>query len=251
MRLLTASVDAPDLGTTELEAAYAIAADLPWHVRTSFICSADGAVSLDGSSMPLGGPGDRRLFGLLRDLSDLVLVGAGTARAERYRVPRPVGDRLDRRRRHGLPDAPALAVVSSRLDLDPADELFSTGRPILITHQGAPVERRLALARVADVLVSGLESVDLRGAAAQLRERGYRRVHCEGGPRLFRAALAAEVVHELCLTLAPLLTGPGAERIVTGSPLPAARRMSLVHTLTEDGYLFLRYALTGAAEATG
>ncbi len=242
----------PSAGDADLEAAYAVGQDLPWHVRASFICSADGAVVADGSSRPLAGAGDRAVFGLLRDLSDLVLVGAGTVRAEGYRVPHPRGDRLERRRRHGMPDAPRLAVVSARLDLDPDDDLFTaaTTRPTVITHEGAPADRREALAQVADVVVAGHESVDLGVAADQLRARGFRRVHCEGGPMLFGAALTAGIVDELCLTIAPLLAGSGAGRIVAGTALEAPDRMRILHVLEDDdGYLYLRYALPRAPQA--
>lgn len=144
-----------------------------------------------------------------------------------------------------MPGAPALAVVSARLDLDPGGELFTEAAiaPIVITHEGAPADRRRALARVADVIVVGRDSVDLGAAAGELRARGFRRVHCEGGPMLFGAAMSAGIIHELCLTIAPMLAGPGADRIVAGAPLAAPDRMRLLHVLSDDGYLFLRYAV--------
>ncbi|MDQ3464194.1 MAG: dihydrofolate reductase family protein [Actinomycetota bacterium] len=232
----------------DLEASYAVAADVPWHVRVSFISSADGAVTVDGRAGGLGSAGDRRVFALLRDLSDVIVVGAGTARAEGYAAPRPTGRRLDRRRRHGLPDAPTLALVSERLAFDPEGGLFPDDEPrtVVITSGASPPERRAEVARHADVLVCGAAAVDLVAAAAALRDRGLSRVHCEGGPQLFATALRARVVDELCLTLAPLLTGPGADRIVAGVGLPAPAQMVLDHVLEEDGYLFLRYQLLQA-----
>ena len=232
----------------DLEACYAVPAELPWHVRTSFISSADGAVSLDGRAGGLGSAGDRRVFALLRDLSDVILVGAGTARAEGYGAPRPVGPRLERRRRHGLPDAPVLALVSQRLSFEPDSALFPDDLPrtLVITSGTSPPERRSDLARHAEVLVCGEDTVDLVAAAAALRDRGLRRVHCEGGPRLFAGALGAGLVDELCLTVAPLLTGPGSGRIVTGLELPVPAGLDLAHVLEEDGYLFLRYQVLPA-----
>lgn len=229
----------------DLEAAYAVAGAVPWHVRVSFVSSADGAVTLNGRAGDLGNAGDRRVFGLLRDLSDVILVGAGTARIEGYRAQRPGGERLDRRRRHELPDAPVMALVSRCLDLDPSGGLFDPAAPrsIVLTCESSPADRRAELARVADVLVVGDDAVDLGAATAALRDRGLRRAHCEGGPHLLGTALAAGVVDELCLTVAPLLTGPGAGRIVAGADLPVPARMSLGHVLEDDGYLFLRYQL--------
>ena len=48
-------------------------------VRVNFIASLDGAVSVDGRSGGLGSPGDRQVFQVLRALTDVVLVGHGTA----------------------------------------------------------------------------------------------------------------------------------------------------------------------------
>ncbi len=229
----------------DLEAEYAVSPDVPWHVRTSFISSADGAVTLAGRAGGLGNAADRRVFALLRDLSDVILVGAGTARTEGYGAPRPTGARRDRRRRHGLPDAPTMAVVSQRLEFDTGSDLFPDDEPrtIVVTCRSASPQRRVELARSAEVLVYGEEAVDLPAAAAALRERGLRRVHLEGGPALFGAALAGGLVDELCLTLAPMLVGPGPDRIVAGADLPDPAALSLAHVLAEDGYLFLRYSV--------
>lgn len=229
----------------DIEAEYAVAADLRWHLRASFVSSADGAVTVDGRSGGLGGPADTRVFGLLRDLSDVIIVGAGTARAEGYGVPVVGGDRLERRRRHGLPDVPVLVLVSHSLDLDPAADFFADPRhrTVVLTRSAAPGERRSALERVADVMVCGAEEVDLAQALLRLREQSLRRAHFEGGPRLLGSALAAGVVDELCLTIAPVLAGAGAGRIVGGPPLPAPVDARLAHVLEEDGSLFLRYDL--------
>jgi len=229
----------------DLEAAYAVPRSTPFHVRASFISSADGAVTLDGHSGGLGNAADKEIFGLARDLADVILVGAGTARAEAYGASQPTGRRLERRRRHGLPDAPVMAVVSERLQFELDSDLFPTDEPrtVVITSGASPADARAALAERAEVLVYGDDTVDLAAAVASLRWRGLRRVHCEGGPRLFAGLLAVGLVDELCLTLAPLLTGPGAERIVTGGPWPTSLYGELMHVLEEDGYLYLRYRL--------
>ena len=48
------------------------------------VTSVDGAISLDGRSKPISGATDWFLFGLQRALADVIVVGAGTARAEGY-----------------------------------------------------------------------------------------------------------------------------------------------------------------------
>ena len=214
----------------------------PTGVRMNFVTSLDGAVALDGYSAGLSGPADKRVFGVLRMLSDAVLVAAGTLRHEGYHALRLDPARRKRRRSAGEPEYPTLAIVSRALDLDPGQDALAGApvRPIILTCDAAPRERRESLARVADVIPVGSTSVDLRAGLAVLRERGLARVLCEGGPHLFGALTAEDLVDELCLTLSPLLAGPGAGRITAGPP-SRPRPMRLAHALTADETLFLHY----------
>ena len=90
----------------------------------------------------------------------------------------------------------------------------------MLTHAGADAAQQAALAAAADVVVCGESVVDLAVGLAELRQRGLDQVLCEGGPHLFGALLAADLVDELCLTVSPLLAGPGSERIVAGPTRP-------------------------------
>src|SRR5660398_108836 len=80
-----------ELDRDGLTAAYAVndATGDGGNVRANFVLSADGAAEVGGSSRPLGGPVDLRVLALLRGLCDVVLVGAGTVRAEDYGPARP------------------------------------------------------------------------------------------------------------------------------------------------------------------
>jgi riboflavin biosynthesis pyrimidine reductase len=80
---------------------------------------------------------------------------------------------------------------------------------------------------------------------ARLHRRGP--ILCEGGPHLFAALVGAGLVDELCLTLSPVLAGPGPGRIESG-PLHPAVHLALAGLLEEDGALFTRYAVTRQAE---
>ncbi|MGI8879555.1 MAG: pyrimidine reductase family protein [Jatrophihabitans sp.] len=215
-------------------------------IRANFISSADGAVSADGLSRGLQTDGDNRVFAALRDLADVILVGAGTARAERYGAVSPQGARLAARRRHGLPDELPIAVVSGRLDLDPTSELFTAAtanaRTIVVTTAAAPTDKRAALASVADLLIAGETELDTDVLRAGLSERGLTRVVCEGGPSLFAALVRHGSCDELCLSISPVLVGGGPGRITAGPPLDGAPRgLSLVGLIEEDGALFARY----------
>ncbi|MGH3662688.1 MAG: pyrimidine reductase family protein [Micromonosporaceae bacterium] len=213
----------------------------PW-LRANFVASADGAATLAGRSEGLSGAPDKRVFGLLRMICDVLLVGAGTLREESYRAVRLGQRRRQWRQEAGLPEQPVLAVVSSRLALEPEHPALADApnRPIVITHRGSSVSQRDRLARVADVLVLGDAEVDLAAARDALADRGLPQILCEGGPHLLGSLLAADLVDELCLTLAPLLAGPGADRIAAG-PMSPPRQLELAHVLESEGNLMLRY----------
>lgn len=222
----------------------------PW-VRAVFVSSADGAAALKGVSGGLGSPADARQFALAREDADVVLVAAGTVRAEGYEGPLLSPDARARRAAAGLPDHPPVAVVTGSLGLDPDGEFLRRApvRPWILTTEAAVAadpERAAALAARADLLTAGRDAVDPDALLTALTRRGVRVVHCEGGPRLFATLAAAGRVDELLLSLAPLLAGGDAPRILAPGTeedghgaLPAD--LVLDHVLHEDGMLFLRY----------
>lgn len=217
--------------------------DRPW-VQVNFVSSADGAATVSGRSRGLSSPADKKIFALGRDLADVVLVGAATAIVEGYRGVRRTELRAERRARLGLADVPPIAVVSGRCSIGPTTPLVADSQvpPIVLTTSAAPTARRTDLAAAgADVIIAGDESVDLHRALDALAERGLRRVCCEGGPRLFAQLVAAGLVDQLCLTVAPLLAGAGAPRIAEGVARPEPLDMELASALFEDGFLMLRY----------
>jgi 5-amino-6-(5-phosphoribosylamino)uracil reductase len=217
--------------------------DRPW-VQAQFVSSVDGAVTVAGRSRGLSSPADKRIFALGRDLADVVLVGAGTALVEGYRGIKAREVRVERRRRLGLSPVPPLAVVTRRCSIEPDAPLVTdvSVATIVLTCAAAPEHRRRALADAgAEVVVVGEDAVDPHKGLAALDERGLRRVSCEGGPTLFGTLIAADLVDELCLTVAPLLTGGDAGRIATGTLPEAPARMRLESVLCEDDALLLRY----------
>ena len=242
MRVLLPVPSEPDREEVDLERAYAYPADRAW-LRANMVSSVDGAASAAGRSGGLSTPADKGVFRQLRALADVIVVGAGTARAERYaavtREETAPAERVDR----GQTPTPAIAVVTSRLDLDPGSGLFAGAptRTLVLTCAAADPDRVAALRAVADVVVAGEERVDLPVALDALAERGLRRILCEGGPGLLAQIAAAERLDELCLTLSPLLTAGDAGRILDGGELVPVRPLRLTHLLEEDGSLFARY----------
>lgn len=235
-----------DIEDDDLAQLYAYPADLdrPW-VRVNFVTTLDGAASgADGRSGSIDNVPDKRVFGLLRALSDVVLVGGVTARTENYRRLRTREDRQALRATHGLAPAPVLAVVSRSLDLpDTVTEDVEGGGPVLVVTTTTADPSRLAQARerLGDdaVVVAGDDDVDLPAALEQLGERGLLRVLCEGGPKVFGDLIAGDRVDELCLTVSPLLVGGDAPRITHSGPLELPLRLG--HVVESDGVLLTRW----------
>jgi riboflavin biosynthesis pyrimidine reductase len=211
-------------------------------LRVNFIASLDGVVAVEGRSGPLGSPGDLRVFRTLRALADVVLVGWGTASVEGYRPTTPDSPVGRLRAELGRPAELPIAVVSRRASLAPGDKL-AAAPTILITSEAADPDRRAALADAGvRIIACGQTDVDLPMALEELTTLGLARVTCEGGPQLLRTALAAGVVDELDLSIAPVLAGTGT-RLAGDSALPELAGPRLEQVLEEDGVLFTRYGL--------
>lgn len=220
--------------------------DLPSrpYLYVNMVASADGAAHLGGGTRGLGGEADRLAFARLREYCDVVLVGAGTVRAEGYGPPRLSPAAQERRIRRGLQPIPRLAVVSARLEVDLQAPLFSdpARRPLLITVESVPRALLERLREVAEVVVCGARRVDLHRALYELADRGLQRVLCEGGPTLNGQLLEAGLVDELFLTVAPLLVGGDAARIVSGLAA-SPTKLQLKELREHRGELLARYAV--------
>src|SRR5438132_5453314 len=195
-------------------------------VRLNMIASVDGATTVAGLSGGLGGPADKRVFSVLRSLADAVLVAACTVRAQTYG-----------------PSPHLIAVVSRSCVLDWRAPFFIEApvRPIVITVAAAQADDRARAAEVADVVIAGDDSVDMRRAIDALGERDARTVLAEGGPSLNGQLAAAGLIDELCLSLSPALVGGDSKRILSGPTLEMPARCELRSVCEDDGYLFLRY----------
>lgn len=238
-----------DDAETELAALYALgaggASGAP-HVRANMVATVDGAaVGPDGLTGSINDAADLRVFVVLRSLADVVLVGAGTARAEGYSLPRVRPALRARRAAAGQPPAPGLAVVTRSGEMPLGTDLFAAagtagtadgapdGRSTLVLTCAAAGRERLArlrdLAGADGVVVVGEDDVDVPRALDALAERGLRQVLCEGGPSLLGQVAAAGRLDELCLTTTPGLLGGDAPRALTG---PLARvPLTLRHAL--------------------
>jgi riboflavin-specific deaminase-like protein len=211
------------------------------YLALNMVSTLDGKATIDWRTRGLSSELDRRLFHHLRTQADAVMVGAGTARVERYGRIVKSEELREKRRAEGLEPDPLAVIVSARLDL-PADlpllnepdqrVVVATGSDAVIPDLAAQVD----YLRVGD---------DLPVLMARLREDyGVRSVLCEGGPTLNSHLLAAALVDELFLTLHPKLTGGAAAlTIVAGRSLAAPAELGLESLAEGDGDLFTRWRI--------
>jgi riboflavin biosynthesis pyrimidine reductase len=236
----------PTSSEPDLESIYAVPQvdGAQCHLRGNFVSSLDGAIEVDGRSGALGGPGDERIFALLRELTDVVLVGAGTARTEGYGPARLPGSRRRTRVAEGQPVVPPIAVVTAR-GLAPESRLLEpvdgSPPPLVLTTEQVIESADERVRDRADLVACGTTAVDLKAAVQALTERGLRRILCEGGPRLFTDLAALGLVDELCLTLSPQVAGPERARMTSGAAWTTPLGMTLSSVLEQDGELYLRY----------
>lgn len=229
----------------EVEAAdeYAVPGGQGRHVRVNMVASVDGAATMSGRVGSLTGPADQRLLLLLRAMADVLVVGAGTLRAEGY-GPMDVDPRLSHLRGEaGRSAAPRLVVPTRSLDLDLGGAAFTEALepPLVVTTRRARLERLRTAESVAEVVVLGDDAVDLAAMLDLLAVREGHRILCEGGPTILAELLASDLLDELCLAVAPLVTCGPESRITAGPPLPGPLSLHLAQVAESEDFLFLRY----------
>ncbi|WP_343601477.1 pyrimidine reductase family protein [Mycobacterium sp.] len=220
----------------------------PW-VRANFIASLDGGATVEGTTAALGGPVDRALFAVLRELADVILVGAGTVRVEGYAGAQLTVAQRQRRQARGQSEVPPLAIVTKSGDLHRDLPVFTRTEvaPLVLTCAAAFGETQRRLGGLAEVIdCSGDDPAEVEHAPilAALAGHGLHRVLTEGGPALLGWLLDRGLLDDMCLTIAPCLVGGQAGRIAAG-PGQGETRMRCAHVLADaDGYLYTRYVKT-------
>jgi riboflavin biosynthesis pyrimidine reductase len=195
----------------------------PW-LRVNMVSTIDGAATGEsGLTASINNEPDQRIFHLLRELADCVVIGAGTARIEGYPpldVPTVVVSRsgnVPEKMRDAETGQVLLATVGVAAGLDAARDVLGTDQ----------------------VLVLGSHRVDLGSLKHALVERGFQDILCEGGPHLLRDLLDQGVADEVDCTFVPRMVAGTHPRITDGPPVDVALRL---HTLVEeDGTLLGRW----------
>jgi riboflavin biosynthesis pyrimidine reductase len=189
--------------------------DRPW-LGVCMVASIDGSTVIDSNSRALSSKADQEVLLTLRDLADVILVGAATVRIEGYRPPRKPGQRV--------------GVVSRTGFVDVTTPLFTSGCGFLIVPEDAPTTP-------VESVRAGVGEVDFARALGQLHADF---VQAEGGAQLNGALSTADVIDEINLTISPQLAGGDGPRVTSGS-VQMSRQMRLAHVLEDEGFLFTRY----------
>jgi len=210
----------------------------PW-VLVNFVTSIDGATTVKGKSSALGDADDLTMFKAIRSLPDVILVGAGTVRAEDYQPVVLDEERRVFRRERGQSDDPILAIVSGSLGIDPEARVFADPdhKPLILTSTTADPGRLVNIGDMAEIAflieLTPKKILDQLGAASV--------VLLEGGPTLTGQFVAAGLVDEMCLTVSPLLVGGDSKRVAVGAEAGPPLGMTLDRAHLGEGSLFLRY----------
>ncbi|WP_308572229.1 pyrimidine reductase family protein [uncultured Corynebacterium sp.] len=209
-------------------------------VRTNMVSTLTGSATMNHVSEDMGNDTDGQLFAALRNWADVVLVGAQTVRAEDYSGVAPVTD--------GSRPAP-IAVPSRSLDFDITSDFFTdfTTPPILLVSHSSWDDQELAQ-RIATIESAGAEVCDAGEGTVQnyisvLKDRGFKRVLCEGGPGMIGQLVDIDAIDQMYLTLDPHLSTGVETPMATFQGEHSHRRMQLENVAADhDGTVFLRYS---------
>jgi riboflavin biosynthesis pyrimidine reductase len=270
--LLTASRDAIDARGGHLpdelrlrygsDLAIPLSTDRPTIVA-NFVSTLDGVVSYNTPAAAGGGEisgsfePDRFVMGLLRALADVVLIGAGTLRADPASRWTPAWVHSESelafaqlRAQLSLAPVPTTVVVTGSGNVDLAHPGLSTPDvPVLVVTSEHGAARLLGQDRPSnlDVIVSGESRIGTSTLVDVLAHRGARLVLCEGGPQLLGQLLDAGTLDELFLTVAPQIAGRSSDNsrlaLVEGRAFGVDRApwADLVDVRASGSHLFTRY----------
>jgi|SRR5690625_296188 len=213
-------------------------------VTGHMVAGLDGTAAIDGKVGALSTDVDQDLFRRMRQIADVVLVGAETVRREGYGLVRLSDEAKVAREREGKPPTPPVAVVSGSLDLNWKLKLFSQApdhaKTMIITTESADPARLTEAKQHCEVITAGTDRVEPAALLQAFAERGHNVVLCEGGPTLLGEFVAADRLDELCLSISPIMGGDNLPVgiIPEGTGITSFKLKS---TMSEADTLFLRY----------
>jgi riboflavin biosynthesis pyrimidine reductase len=234
-------------------------------VIANFVETLDGVVTLDRKTGggPISGKNehDRAVMGILRAVADAVIVGAGTLRTvpkhlwtAEHAYPAFAEDYSELRGALGKPDHPLNVIVTGSGELDPNFAILKqTAIPVLVITSRTGVAKTANLPKTVEVVATSEDTISPSEILRIVAERASGRLFLsEAGPTMFGELLAARVVDDVFVTLAPQIAGrdDAAKRIglVAGREFAPndPRWFDLTSVRRAEGFLFLRYSLRAA-----
>ena len=240
------------------------------HVISNFVTTLDGVVSLNIKGHASGGdisgfsPQDRMVMGLLRAISDVVIVGSGTLSVDRHHVwtaerifPALAHEFRKLRAMLGKNTPPLNVVVSGSGRVNLRLPVFASAEApamIVTTSAGEKWLRRKKVSESVEIRVARGSAGAIRSSSileqvrARLRTGARKLILVEGGPKLLGTVYAEHTLDEQFLTLAPQIAGrdAGDQRLslVMGRMFAPRRPLwgSLIDLRRGSSHLFLRYA---------
>jgi diaminohydroxyphosphoribosylaminopyrimidine deaminase/5-amino-6-(5-phosphoribosylamino)uracil reductase len=179
----------------------------PW-ITIKAAASLDGRIALaNGESQWITSEAARRDVHAMRARACAVLTGIGTV----------LRDDPELTVRH-VPCSrqPRRILIDSRLDISPQAKILKGEPPIIFTVSSDAKKRGILEEAGAEVVAAPLDAAkpgktDLRAIARELARRGFNEVMVETGAKLNGSLLAAGVVDEVVLYLAPKFLGAAAQ----------------------------------------
>lgn len=214
-------------------------ADRASEIRAVAVSTINGSASVNGTSGALGNDTDTEVFLAARQWADVIVVGAGTARAEDYGPVQPGTDRQQQlRAQRGQAGLPTLALVTRSMKL--SEKLLSEPYPVIL----APDDAEGTVPDAIEVIRTGTGTPT--EIIAALRSRGFGRIDIEGGPGLWGAFAREGLIDVLQLTVDPTIAVPVEKSLIDAHEHAPALRFDLEHIeRDDDSTLFLRYRRTG------
>lgn len=227
MRVLIGAAPNENITDADLAELYAPPAGQPW-LRVGMVSTVDGsATGDDARTASINNAADHRVFQTLRSLADVIIVGAGTAKSEKY-----------------APTDVPIVLVSRKAQVPESLQGAPAGSVYLATcsrSDGLPAAREI----LGDehILELGSHRVDLPQLKAALVDRGWMSQLCEGGPHLSRDMVFQGCVDEVAATTVPRLVAGAYPRTTEGAPINVPLELTML--LEDSGTLFGRWALGG------
>jgi riboflavin biosynthesis pyrimidine reductase len=207
------------------------------YVIVNMVSTADGQGRIGKDTAELGDEADAALFATLRERVDCVMAGPTTIGVESYNAPARQSEVQARRSDAGLSPRPIFATLTRSGELPLDAPLFADADLKVVVFSEASIDVSGVAAQVTVVQTASPAEMlhSLR------RDFGVRSLLLEGGPHVNTAFFADELIDELFLSIAPVLTGNADPFPIIAGALPGPQKLHLIGALSGNEHLFLRY----------